>query len=428
MSWAIRVEDLGKKYRRGEVQPLNLNFREALTDFTKNCLSRLNPFGAGSSRAGATPVSDLEEDSEFWALRDINMEIHEGEVVGVVGRNGAGKSTLLKIMSRITWPTCGVVRYRGKMASLLEVGTGFHRELTGRENIFLNGEILGMRRAEVARKCDEIVAFAEVEKFLDTPVKFYSSGMYLRLAFAVAAHLEPEILIVDEVLAVGDWAFQKKCLGRMSEVARSGRTILFVSHNMGAIVELCNRAILLHHGKQLAQGQVTDVLEAYSRLISQGGCQTQLSVNPSLPCSVAAVKLYDDTGRETSSFDIAQSLVFSITYQVTTSLQGLQITLTLARNMVDVVHSFDTDGMDKLPLRQPGTYEARHTIPKMFFKAGVYSARITAGTPDRLIQDLESVLHFEIEELSQNTHMKGYRKERAGHVISPGTWETRKLK
>jgi lipopolysaccharide transport system ATP-binding protein len=206
------------------------------------------------------PISGTED---FWALKDVSFEVKRGEVVGIIGRNGAGESTLLKVLSRITEPTTGRVHLRGRVASLLEVGTGFHPELTGRENVFLNGAILGMSRAEIRKKFDEIVAFAEVEKFLDTPVKRYSSGMYVRLAFAVAAHLEPEILIVDEVLAVGDAEFQKKCLGKMQDVASGGRTVLFVSHNMAAVQGLCNKAILLHNGKTEANGEVGKVVLDY---------------------------------------------------------------------------------------------------------------------------------------------------------------------
>jgi lipopolysaccharide transport system ATP-binding protein len=216
----------------------------------------LHPFKS-SLYAGSDAVE------EFWALKDISLEIKRGDSVGIVGRNGAGKSTLLKVLSRITEPTTGRIEIEGRVASLLEVGTGFHSELTGRENIFLNGAILGMKRDEIRRKFDEIVAFAEVEKFLDTPVKRYSSGMYVRLAFAVAAHLEPEILIVDEVLAVGDTQFQKKCLGKMEEVGREGRTVLFVSHNMGAVQNLCNCAFLLDGGRVSDAGSVADVVSSY---------------------------------------------------------------------------------------------------------------------------------------------------------------------
>ena len=228
-------------------------------------------------RAAGAPIRGLtgrntgpakEELYEFWALRDVTLNINQGDVIGIIGRNGAGKSTLLKILSRITSPSQGEVILRGRMASLLEVGTGFHPELTGRENIYLNGAILGMRKAEIDRLFDEIVSFAEVEQFLDTPVKHYSSGMYVRLAFAVAAHLNPEILVVDEVLAVGDLSFQKKCLGKMGEVSRGGRTVLFVSHNMAAIENLCTRGVVLHQGKLCFDGGAKDAIQYYLNSLS----------------------------------------------------------------------------------------------------------------------------------------------------------------
>ena len=224
-----------------------------------------NGANGNSDGNSPSPISDLQSSTseEFWALRDVNLEVKQGEVVGIIGRNGAGKSTLLKILSRITEPTAGRIHLKGRVASLLEVGTGFHPELTGRENIFLNGAILGMTRAEIKRKFDEIVAFAEIEKFLDTPVKRYSSGMYVRLAFAVAAHLEPEILIVDEVLAVGDAEFQRKCLGKMSEVAHGGRTVLFVSHNLPSLLALCNRGIVLNKGLKQSEGSIGEAIDHY---------------------------------------------------------------------------------------------------------------------------------------------------------------------
>jgi lipopolysaccharide transport system ATP-binding protein len=251
----IKVENLSKKYILGhQRQESYTTLRDSIANSAKGLLK---PFQRGESQ-----VADSSSE-EFWALKDVSFEIKQGDRVGIIGRNGAGKSTLLKILSRITEPTNGSIRIRGRVASLLEVGTGFHPELTGRENISLNGAILGMSKAEILRKFDEIVAFAEVEKFLDTPVKRYSSGMYVRLAFSVAAHLEPEILIVDEVLAVGDAQFQKKCLGKMSEVASEGRTILFVSHNMAAIRTLCSTAIMLNKGNISCIGSVSDCLTAY---------------------------------------------------------------------------------------------------------------------------------------------------------------------
>jgi lipopolysaccharide transport system ATP-binding protein len=249
----ISVENLGKKYIIGhEKQEQYTALRDVIANGAKGLL---NPFQRGKSPEPST--------EEFWALKDVSFEIKQGDRVGIIGRNGAGKSTLLKILSRITEPTEGRIKIRGRVASLLEVGTGFHPELTGRENIFLNGAILGMGKGEIARKFDEIVAFAEVEKFLDTPVKRYSSGMYVRLAFAVAAHLEPEILIVDEVLAVGDAQFQQKCLGKMEDVGREGRTVLFVSHNMGLIQQLCLKGFYLNQGKIAGSGSAESTINLY---------------------------------------------------------------------------------------------------------------------------------------------------------------------
>jgi lipopolysaccharide transport system ATP-binding protein len=247
---ALRVEGLGKRYVIGQRQKYR-TLRDTITD------AAMAPVRALSGRGGK------KRQEEFWAVKDVSFEIKSGDVVGIIGRNGAGKSTLLKLLSRITAPTTGRAELHGRVGSLLEVGTGFHPELTGRENIFLNGAILGMRKQEIAARFDEIVAFSEIEKFLDTPVKQYSSGMYVRLAFAIAAHLEPEILIVDEVLAVGDIAFQKKCLGKMNDVSRGGRTILFVSHNMAAVENLCRRGIVMQQGQLVFDGGLTEAVQHY---------------------------------------------------------------------------------------------------------------------------------------------------------------------
>ena len=254
---AIRVEGLSKRYRIGQREGY-LTLRDVLARGLKAPFRLL---GKGSQNL------PRRSNEYIWALKDVSFEVKRGEVVGIIGRNGAGKTTLLKILSRITEPTKGYAEVRGRIGSLLEVGTGFHPELTGRENIYLNGAILGMKKREIDRKFDEIVAFAEMEKFIDTPVKYYSSGMYVRLAFAVAAHLEPEILLVDEVLAVGDAAFQKKCLGKMGNVAKEGRTVLFVSHNMAAVSGLCKRGIVLECGKIAYSGSVDDAISYYGSLI-----------------------------------------------------------------------------------------------------------------------------------------------------------------
>lgn len=262
MSIAITAHELGKRYiLRHRSRERYTALRDVMADGAVDFVRRLrHPFAARQHD---------QSREEFWALRDISFDIRHGDRVGIIGRNGAGKSTLLKILSRITEPTVGQVKLRGRVASLLEVGTGFHPELTGRENIFLNGAILGMSKAEIARRFDEIVAFAEVERFLDTPVKRYSSGMYVRLAFAVAAHLEPEILIVDEVLAVGDAQFQKKCLGKMEDAGKAGRTVLFVSHNMGTINALCDKCILLENGNISAYDATSAVVSRYNNVASK---------------------------------------------------------------------------------------------------------------------------------------------------------------
>ncbi|MGB9105567.1 MAG: ABC transporter ATP-binding protein [Terriglobales bacterium] len=283
---AIHCESLSKRYRIGE-RPTN-SFREALMNRLTTSLRRGHKRTKGNG-------------STMWALRDISVEIRESEVVGIIGRNGAGKSTLLKVLSRITEPTQGFAEVRGRVGSLLEVGTGFHHELTGRENIYLNGAILGMRKAEIARKFDEIVAFAEIEKFLDTPVKRYSSGMYVRLAFAVAAHLETEILLVDEVLAVGDAQFQKKCFEKVRSVGQSGRTILFVSHNMAALRQVCKRAIALESGGIVADGEINDVADKYLASVQMARATGMQAETPT--CIVRDVQIRSLSSPVIKTFD-----------------------------------------------------------------------------------------------------------------------------
>lgn len=299
MKPVIKVQNLSKLYRLGGRSEPYQTFRETISQTVRAPLNALR-----RGRNG--------EDKTIWALDDVSFEVQPGEVVGIIGRNGAGKSTLLKVLSRITEPTRGRVDLWGRVGSLLEVGTGFHPELTGRENIFLNGAILGMKRSEIERKFDEIVAFAEVEKFIDTPVKRYSSGMFLRLAFAVAAHLEPEVLVVDEVLAVGDASFQKKCLGKMSDVANEGRTVLFVSHNMGAIQGLCGRAIWLSGGKIVGQGEANHIVAEYMEMVGQE-IDTP-AADPSAALSIRKVHLRNESGEITSNFSFGSSLAIEIQY------------------------------------------------------------------------------------------------------------------
>ena len=293
---AIKCEGLSKQYRIGERESYKA-LRDVIADAAKSPFRRMRSIGGNRNGGqGELETPNSKPETSFWALNDVSFDVKRGEVVGIIGRNGAGKSTLLKILSRITKPTRGHAKIHGRVGSLLEVGTGFHPELTGRENIYLNAAILGMRKTEVARKFDEIVAFAEVEKFIDTPVKRYSSGMYVRLAFAVAAHLEPEILVIDEVLAVGDAAFQKKCLGKIGEVAHGGRTVMFVSHNMGAVRNLCTEVVWLNEGKIAGIGETATIVDQYLRTtIEQTGSSIELASIPRQHGAGARLKL---TGME----------------------------------------------------------------------------------------------------------------------------------
>jgi lipopolysaccharide transport system ATP-binding protein len=297
----IKVSQLSKQYRLGTRQESFPTLRDTI---------------AGAVRAPLRGLRNRRGRETIWALRDVSFEIIPGEVVGIIGRNGAGKSTLLKVLSRITEPTTGRIELYGRVASLLEVGTGFHPELTGRENIFLNGAILGMGRAEIERKFDEIVAFAEIDEFLDTPVKHYSSGMYMRLAFAVAAHLEPEILLIDEVLAVGDAAFQSKCLGKMGEVAKHGRTVVFVSHQMGAIAQLCGKAFLLDQGAIVREGDTQHVIDHYMNALSPGNHAEFTNSESDKDIFITRAQALDFEGKTKSYFNHKEPIVIAITCRI----------------------------------------------------------------------------------------------------------------
>jgi lipopolysaccharide transport system ATP-binding protein len=309
----IRVENLCKEYRLGTISHGTL-YRDIQSGWAK-----LRGTEDPNARIGSVNREQLNNTNDrFCALKDVSFDVRQGEIVGIIGRNGAGKSTLLKIISRVTAPTSGTIKIKGRVASLLEVGTGFHPELTGRENIFLNGAILGMHKGEIEQKFDEIVAFSEIDKFIDTPVKRYSSGMYVRLAFAVAAHLDPEILVVDEVLAVGDAAFQKKCLGKMGEISKEGRTVLFVSHNMGAIQRLCNRTILLSEGQVTADGGTSSVVELYmtTGLSPQGErIWTNLNAAPGNEIvRLKAVRALNNQQNIVSQFSVREPVYLEVEY------------------------------------------------------------------------------------------------------------------
>jgi len=365
----ITVEGLGKRYRiHHEAREPYTTMRDTLARRAKSLFMR----AAGNPKTASS-------DEDFWALQDVSFEIKQGEVVGIIGRNGAGKSTLLKILSRITEPTKGRITLRGRVASLLEVGTGFHPELTGRENIFLNGAILGMSRAEIRSKFDEIVGFAEVEKFLDTPVKRYSSGMYVRLAFAVAAHLEPEILIVDEVLAVGDAEFQKKCLGKMQDVAsHEGRTVLFVSHNIAAISSLTRKAMLLVGGRISIFSDTEETLKIYHANKHSAHERTSIP-GKGVHTKILSIKLLDAENRELSHYVPAQSIRVAIEFQ-TDGTPGLSVELILldpSEERVGIYSLYQFHGQC-LPTRQ-GVYRFEILLSGLWLAAGSYSLEVATS-------------------------------------------------
>jgi len=367
---AIKVENLSKKYTIShERERGDDNFREAIIGTTKKIITSLNPFSQTSACKDTTK-------EEFLALNNISFEVNQGDKVGIIGRNGAGKSTLLKVLSRITEPTSGKIHINGRIASLLEVGTGFHPELTGRENIYLNGAILGMSRAEIKKKFDEIVAFAEVEKFLDTPVKRYSSGMYVRLAFAVAAHLEPEILVVDEVLAVGDVEFQKKCLGKMSEVSKEGRTILFVSHNMHAIKQLCNKCVYLKSGKVIEIGYTQKILDLYmskkNNLQYDFPIQSDELIIKNFLITQESLEVEDIDGGKPISIDIDFKLLDNVTnFRIGIYLKSLT-------NQV-ILRSFIADWDANLETMNKGEYTISLSIPESLINKGIYTVELHAS-------------------------------------------------
>jgi lipopolysaccharide transport system ATP-binding protein len=377
---AIRVEDLGKRYRIGTAPERYKTLRDTIVTRVKAPINQL--------RRGSSLSATSKEASTIWALRDISFEVHKGQVLGIVGRNGAGKSTLLKILSRVTEPTEGSAEIHGRVGSLLEVGTGFHPELTGRENIYLNGAILGMKRLEIERKFDEIVSFSEVEQFIDTPVKRYSSGMYLRLAFAVAAHLEPEILVVDEVLAVGDAEFQRKCMGKMSDVAQAGRTVLFVSHNMSAVLRLTEETMVLDKGQLVYRAPTPQAVDYY---MASGftGAGERIWTSAEIPAEAApfiplALRLRDKNGRVADTLRSIEPFSIEIEYRLDHPITGLRVGIYLLTMRGEYVFtSFDLDDpreFEQLGVRRAGHYISRCTIPANILNEGRYVLAVNASS------------------------------------------------
>ena len=403
MTIAISVNNLSKRYRIGAAQG---KFRYGmLRDVFVDTLTA--PVRFAKSLAGSSGNGSTAKHANFiWALKDVSFDLEEGKVLGIVGRNGAGKSTLLKILSRVTEPTKGTVSVRGRVGSLLEVGTGFHPELTGRENIYMNGAILGMKRAEIEEKFDEIVEFSEVSQFIDTPVKRYSSGMYLRLAFAVAAHLEPEILVVDEVLAVGDVEFQRKCLGKMNDVAQQGRTVLFVSHNMSAILRLTQEAIVLKKGQLIKRAPTPEAVDFYlaSGQAESGERVWDLEDIPaaSAPFRPVAIRVKDRSGKVVDTVRSTEPVTVEWEYQLEAPVTGLRVGMYLNTMRGEYVFTaFDTDDAkqyEQFGARPAGRYISRCNIPADFFNEGRYSLGVNASSfgVKRYFMD-ENALSFSVD-------------------------------
>jgi lipopolysaccharide transport system ATP-binding protein len=357
MTTAIRVNEIGKQYRLGARKERYRTVRDAITEGASRAWR--------SSRALLSGSRQQAKEEVFWALRDISFDVQSGEIIGLIGRNGAGKSTLLKILSQITEPTEGFADLYGRVGALLEVGTGFHPELSGRENVFLNGAILGMKRAEIRRQFDAIVSFAEIEQFIDTPAKRYSTGMYMRLAFAVAAHLQPDILLVDEVLAVGDAAFQKKCIGKMGEVAKQGRTVLFVSHNMAAVRTLCTRGIVLNHGQVSFEGEIERAIYHYFESLA-----TPLPASGGGPVSLTEVRV---DGQPSGSIHFCDPFVASCRFTLREPLPSFRILCAIQNVNGEPIAVAPLDHREFGHLNQEGSHEIHASFPALWLRPGVYS-------------------------------------------------------
>lgn len=412
-SIAINVEHLHKEYRLGVLNHGTLadDLRGRFARWRK----KSDPRAPLIPSEEALPDASRLREGRFHALDDVSVDIEKGESIGIIGENGAGKSTFLKILSRITMPTSGRVRVRGRLATLLEVGTGFHPELTGRENVYLNGAVLGMTHQEVRRKFDEIVAFAEIDQFIDTPVKRYSSGMYVRLAFAVAAHLEPEILIVDEVLAVGDLNFQKKCFGRMDKVGREGRTVIFVSHNLPAVGRLCPKSILFEDGKLVTHGKTVDVISTY---IKRGLSETPADlafdqpVKPGGCGKIRRIRIENEKG-PTGSVELTEPFYVVVEYDIVEPVRKVTVSIEIHLDELQmaIVSLSDTELQpDLLEMRKPGRYSARVRIPDRILNTGIYHIRSGMVREKEIVDVIESP-SFQVEDHLQIVDIVGFSRK-----------------
>ena len=430
---AIKVENISKVYRIGLKENINENFCGAIFDFLRSPLKNYRKYRSLYMFDDIKPDHDENLDNNssdiIYALKDVSFEVKRGEALGIIGRNGAGKSTLLKILSKITDPTRGYAEVHGRISSLLEVGTGFHPELTGRENIYLNGTILGMKRKEVDHKFDEIVDFSGVERFLDTPVKRYSSGMTVRLAFSVAAHLEPEILLVDEVLAVGDLAFQKKCLGKMDKVAKEGRTVLFVSHNMGAISNLCSSALWIDNGKKLIQGDADSIISSY---IKSNASVVEARIhdrkqNGSKGARIADACLLDTDGHPCDTFRMGETIVIEFDIEFYHFFESVDFALNITRMDLgmNILHMINQDGGFVFEDISKGKRKFRVELPNCLLYPGSYKFSIWVGSQGGRIglDSIEHVLDFSMVQSSvtMRTTPLAYSKESIFYM--PSKWK-----
>lgn len=416
MSTAIKIENVSKQYRLGVISTGTLS-HDLNRWWTTKILRKEDPY----LKIGSVNDRSQKADSEYvWALKDINMEIEQGDVVGIIGKNGAGKSTLLKLLSRVTKPTTGSIKYRGRIASLLEVGTGFHPEMTGRENIYMNGAIMGMTKQEITRKLDEIVDFSGCERYIDTPVKRYSSGMTVRLGFAIAAHLDPEILVVDEVLAVGDAEFQKKAIGKMQDVSKGeGRTVLFVSHNMESIKSLCSRGVLLNNGCVDYIGDVQDTIDSYITSNESDYCYyADFNEEKEAFFNFISAELLCNGNRADGALDVFDKISFKIKYKLNRDDNSNCVYVLLKKEGRVLAFIIDTtNNKSLLENREKGIYEMNFSLPCPLLKPGNYSVTLKYTKPRIVdLQTKEDCLRFEVSLMSQNEYDAGYAKNREGII------------
>lgn len=407
---AITVEDISKSYQIShQSKPGYGTLKDDFASLIKK------PFGGGATQT---------KQETFWALRDINFEVKKGEVFGIVGKNGSGKSTLLKILSRTVDPTTGRIVMHGRVASMLEVGTGFHPELTGRENVYFNGSMLGMNKSEIDDKFDEIVAFSEIEKFLDTPVKFYSFGMYVRLAFAVAAHLEPDILIIDEVLAVGDASFQKKCMKRITSIAKSGQTVLFVSHSMTTIKELCDRAMFLEKGKAKYIGETEFATEQYMAKNMPAVVETHFEENPKKEAQFLDIEIQNLEGEEVEALNLDEDWQLELQYRIKEKAENTIVAVEILSNEGQPIFmTTNSDFQKTITTLEPGKYKAKIPLQTFHMLPGVFYIRVSIQSPGKVVHDVRENIPLKIRQGTKDIRTQYFGGKYMGYLADKVKWE-----